>query len=118
MSDISELLAVIASPTNLDLLFSMFDQPSPLNPLVASYGCRVIWFLLGKRPEVLEYMRTQESFLPKLVSHLASSPVADFVSKLSKQEDSASDEILEVYTAFVASDASLIADSPLQYHLI
>jgi hypothetical protein len=97
VSDISELLGVIASPTNLDILFSMFDQPAPLNPLVASYGCRVIWFLFTKRAEVLEYMRKKPDFLASAMRHLASSPVADLLARLAKQEETNSDEVLEVW---------------------
>lgn len=72
----------------LDRYFSILDCPPPLNPLLASYWTKSLGMLMTKRPfETLRLIKSQPNILEKLLTHVGSSAIADFIMRLIYAED-------------------------------
>ncbi|XP_043230200.1 serine/threonine-protein phosphatase 6 regulatory subunit 3-like isoform X2 [Amphibalanus amphitrite] len=67
----------------LDRLCAPLHQPTPLNPLLASFLSRTLSLLLARRTDqVLEYLRSQEQFVDHILQHLATSAIMDLLCHL------------------------------------
>jgi len=72
----------------LDKLYAFLDLPSPLNPLLATYVCRVASVLLQRKiPQTIAYLKQKEGMIDKFIRHLGSSAVMDLLLKLIACED-------------------------------
>jgi len=72
----------------LDRLYGFLDLPSPLNPLLATYVCRVASVLLQRKiPQTLKYLKSRVGMTDKFIQHLGSSAVMDLLLKLIATED-------------------------------
>ncbi|TPX57476.1 hypothetical protein PhCBS80983_g03815 [Powellomyces hirtus] len=76
---------------NMELLkdfWSLLDRPAPLNPLTASYFSKVNGVLLTKKmPEMISFIRDQPNVVPRLLTHIGSSAIADLLLKLISMEE-------------------------------
>eukprot|EP01099_Mayorella_cantabrigiensis_P004534 TRINITY_DN3418_c1_g2_i1.p1 TRINITY_DN3418_c1_g2~~TRINITY_DN3418_c1_g2_i1.p1 ORF type:complete len:614 (-),score=156.00 TRINITY_DN3418_c1_g2_i1:215-2056(-) len=72
----------------LDKLYGFLDLPPPLNPLLATYVCRVASVLLTRKiPQTIKYLKQRDEIIDKFIRHLGSSAVMDLLLKLIACED-------------------------------
>ncbi|KAL1920839.1 uncharacterized protein VTP21DRAFT_11474 [Calcarisporiella thermophila] len=76
---------------NKDLLIEFWkflDRPSPLNSLQSSYFNRVISVMLSKKTgEMLDFIKSQENSLDKILSHLEVSAMVDMLVTILRLEE-------------------------------
>jgi len=72
----------------LDDLYGFLARDPPLNPMLASYTCRVAGVLLQKKvAETIAYMKEKKSIIPSFIKHLGNSSVMDLLLKVIACED-------------------------------
>jgi len=80
--------SIYENPFLLDKLYGFLDLPPPLNPLLATYVCRVASVLLQRKiPQTIKYLKQKEGMIDKFIQHLGSSAVMDLMLKLIACED-------------------------------
>ncbi|OZJ02235.1 hypothetical protein BZG36_04543 [Bifiguratus adelaidae] len=76
---------------NIDLLekfWKFLDRPAPLNNLQASYFVKVISMLANKKTkEVVTFVKNQPEVVPKLLTHLDTSPIIDLLLMFIRLEE-------------------------------
>lgn len=69
-------------------LFSLLDQPAPLNSTLAGYFGRVVGSLLSKRPQQMhEYLEAHRGILDKLVTHVDTTSTVEVILRLIGADD-------------------------------
>ncbi|XP_035521444.1 serine/threonine-protein phosphatase 6 regulatory subunit 2 [Morone saxatilis] len=67
----------------LETLYSLLEQPSPLNPLLASFFSKTIGNLITRKTEqVLSFLRRKEEFLSLVLKHIDTSAMMDVLLRL------------------------------------
>uniref|UniRef100_A0A8C4ILC5 Protein phosphatase 6, regulatory subunit 2b n=1 Tax=Dicentrarchus labrax TaxID=13489 RepID=A0A8C4ILC5_DICLA len=67
----------------LETLYSLLEQPSPLNPLLASFFSKTIGNLITRKTEqVLSFLRQKEEFLSLVLKHIDTSAMMDVLLRL------------------------------------
>ncbi|XP_030282137.1 serine/threonine-protein phosphatase 6 regulatory subunit 2 isoform X4 [Sparus aurata] len=67
----------------LETLYSFLEQPSPLNPLLASFFSKTIGNLITRKTEqVLSFLRRKEGFLSLVLKHIDTSAMMDVLLRL------------------------------------
>ncbi|XP_008200387.1 serine/threonine-protein phosphatase 6 regulatory subunit 3 isoform X2 [Tribolium castaneum] len=84
----------------LDKLYSFLECEPPLNPLLASYFSRIMGALIARKTEqnwlsyqftclqVLDFLKTKDTFISLLLKHLGTSAIMDLMLKLMTQVES------------------------------
>ncbi|XP_015119421.1 serine/threonine-protein phosphatase 6 regulatory subunit 3-like [Diachasma alloeum] len=71
------------SETLLIKLYTFIDTDKPLNPLLASFFSKIIGVLLiRKSDQVLEFLKSRQKCVDRLLQHLETSAIMDLVLKL------------------------------------
>ena len=100
-SDIPSLKSrMVEDPAIMNKLFSLFEQKTPLNSLLASFICKTFGTLIVKKMEqdwfsyqtvclhVLEFIKSKDSFLDNMVYHFSTPVVMDLLlTMLNEVED-------------------------------
>uniref|UniRef100_A0A667Z6Y5 Protein phosphatase 6 regulatory subunit 2 n=1 Tax=Myripristis murdjan TaxID=586833 RepID=A0A667Z6Y5_9TELE len=69
--------------TMLETLYSFLEQPSPLNPLLASFFSKTIGNLITRKTEqVISFLRGKEGFLSLVLKHIDTSAMMDLLLRL------------------------------------
>uniref|UniRef100_A0A4W6DCX6 Protein phosphatase 6 regulatory subunit 2 n=1 Tax=Lates calcarifer TaxID=8187 RepID=A0A4W6DCX6_LATCA len=67
----------------LETLYAFLEQPSPLNPLLASFFSKTIGNLITRKTEqVLNFLRRKEGFLSLVLKHIDTSAMMDVLLRL------------------------------------
>nr|XP_046249551.1 serine/threonine-protein phosphatase 6 regulatory subunit 2 [Scatophagus argus]XP_046249552.1 serine/threonine-protein phosphatase 6 regulatory subunit 2 [Scatophagus argus]XP_046249553.1 serine/threonine-protein phosphatase 6 regulatory subunit 2 [Scatophagus argus] len=67
----------------LETLYAFLEQPSPLNPLLASFFSKTIGNLITRKTEqVLSFLRCKEGFLSLVLKHIDTSAMMDVLLRL------------------------------------
>lgn len=67
----------------LESLYAFLEQPSPLNPLLASFFSKTIGNLITRKTEqVLTFLRRKEGFLSLVLKHIDTSAMMDVLLRL------------------------------------
>ncbi|XP_046889669.1 serine/threonine-protein phosphatase 6 regulatory subunit 2 isoform X1 [Hypomesus transpacificus] len=67
----------------LETLYAFLEQPSPLNPLLASFFSKTIGNLITRKTEqVIWFLREKEGFLPLVLRHIDASAMMDLLLRL------------------------------------
>uniref|UniRef100_A0A673C0S1 Protein phosphatase 6, regulatory subunit 2b n=1 Tax=Sphaeramia orbicularis TaxID=375764 RepID=A0A673C0S1_9TELE len=67
----------------LETLYSFLEQPSPLNPLLASFFSKTIGNLITRKTEqVISFLRRKEGFLSLVLKHIDTSAMMDVLLRL------------------------------------
>uniref|UniRef100_A0A674N5X5 Protein phosphatase 6 regulatory subunit 2 n=1 Tax=Takifugu rubripes TaxID=31033 RepID=A0A674N5X5_TAKRU len=67
----------------LESLYAFLEQPSPLNPLLASFFSKTIGNLITRKTEqVLSFLRRKEGFLSLVLKHIDTSAMMDVLLRL------------------------------------
>ncbi|CAF96047.1 unnamed protein product, partial [Tetraodon nigroviridis] len=67
----------------LESLYAFLEQPSPLNPLLASFFSKTIGNLITRKTEqVLAFLRQKEGFLSLVLKHIDTSAMMDVLLRL------------------------------------
>ncbi|TMS05913.1 Serine/threonine-protein phosphatase 6 regulatory subunit 2 [Larimichthys crocea] len=67
----------------LENLYAFLEQPSPLNPLLASFFSKTIGNLITRKTEqVLSFLRRKEGFLSLVLKHIDTSAMMDVLLRL------------------------------------
>lgn len=67
----------------LETLYTFLEQPSPLNPLLASFFSKTIGNLITRKTEqVLSFLRRKEGFLSLVLKHIDTSAMMDVLLRL------------------------------------
>ncbi|XP_076588645.1 serine/threonine-protein phosphatase 6 regulatory subunit 2 isoform X2 [Chaetodon auriga] len=67
----------------LETLYAFLEQPSPLNPLLASFFSKTIGNLITRKTEqVLSFLRRKEGFLYLVLKHIDTSAMMDVLLRL------------------------------------
>ncbi|KAM3609237.1 uncharacterized protein V6R79_011613 [Siganus canaliculatus] len=67
----------------LETLYAFLEQPSPLNPLLASFFSKTIGNLITRKTEqVLSFLRQKEGFLSLVLKHIDTSAMMDVLLRL------------------------------------
>lgn len=67
----------------LETLYAFLEQPSPLNPLLASFFSKTIGNLITRKTEqVLSFLRRKEGFLSLVLKHIDTSAMMDVLLRL------------------------------------
>ncbi|XP_073327456.1 serine/threonine-protein phosphatase 6 regulatory subunit 2 isoform X2 [Pagrus major] len=67
----------------LETLYGFLEQPSPLNPLLASFFSKTIGNLITRKTEqVLSFLRRKEGFLSLVLKHIDTSAMMDVLLRL------------------------------------
>ncbi|XP_075885027.1 serine/threonine-protein phosphatase 6 regulatory subunit 2 isoform X4 [Nelusetta ayraudi] len=67
----------------LETLYAFLEQPSPLNPLLASFFSKTIGNLITRKTEqVLGFLRRKEGFLSLVLKHIDTSAMMDVLLRL------------------------------------
>lgn len=67
----------------LETLYAFLEQPSPLNPLLASFFSKTIGNLITRKTEqVLSFLRKKEGFLSLVLKHIDTSAMMDVLLRL------------------------------------
>ncbi|KAK9810880.1 hypothetical protein WJX73_005157 [Symbiochloris irregularis] len=95
--------AVVQEDEPLNKLFSLLDEPPPLNCVMAGYFTRVVTSLLIKRSqELLAYLQHHPQILSRAVAHLSSASIAELLVRLSGADESLSTYVDPAHLAFLA----------------
>uniref|UniRef100_A0A8C6VQ28 Protein phosphatase 6 regulatory subunit 2 n=1 Tax=Nothobranchius furzeri TaxID=105023 RepID=A0A8C6VQ28_NOTFU len=69
--------------TLLETLYAFLEQPSPLNPLLASFFSKTIGNLITRKTEqVINFLRKKEGFLALVLKHIDTSAMMDVLLRL------------------------------------
>uniref|UniRef100_A0A1A8HID2 Protein phosphatase 6, regulatory subunit 2b n=1 Tax=Nothobranchius korthausae TaxID=1143690 RepID=A0A1A8HID2_9TELE len=69
--------------TLLETLYAFLEQPSPLNPLLASFFSKTIGNLITRKTEqVINFLRKKEEFLALVLKHIDTSAMMDVLLRL------------------------------------
>lgn len=72
----------------LDDLYGYLSKDPPLNPMLASYTCRVAGVLLQKKvAETIAYMKERKDIIPSFIKHLGNASIMDLLLKVIACED-------------------------------
>lgn len=67
----------------LETLYAFLEQPSPLNPLLASFFSKTIGNLITRKTEqVIRFLRGKEGFLSLVLKHIDTSAMMDLLLRL------------------------------------
>ncbi|XP_062246541.1 serine/threonine-protein phosphatase 6 regulatory subunit 2 isoform X1 [Platichthys flesus] len=67
----------------LETLYAFLEQPSPLNPLLASFFSKTIGNLITRKTEqVINFLRRKEGFLSLVLKHIDTSAMMDVLLRL------------------------------------
>uniref|UniRef100_A0A8D3E8Z4 Protein phosphatase 6 regulatory subunit 2 n=1 Tax=Scophthalmus maximus TaxID=52904 RepID=A0A8D3E8Z4_SCOMX len=67
----------------LETLYAFLEQPSPLNPLLASFFSKTIGNLISRKTEqVISFLQTKEGFLSLVLKHIDTSAMMDVLLRL------------------------------------
>ncbi|KAM7414474.1 hypothetical protein PAMA_019343 [Pampus argenteus] len=67
----------------LEILYAFLEQPSPLNPLLASFFSKTIGNLITRKTEqVISFLRRKEGFLSLVLKHIDTSAMMDVLLRL------------------------------------
>ncbi|TNN41529.1 Serine/threonine-protein phosphatase 6 regulatory subunit 2 [Liparis tanakae] len=67
----------------LEALYAFLEQPSPLNPLLASFFSKTIGNLITRKTEqVISFLRRKEGFLSSVLKHIDTSAMMDVLLRL------------------------------------
>ncbi|KAM9854381.1 serine/threonine-protein phosphatase 6 regulatory subunit 2 [Aulostomus maculatus] len=67
----------------LEMLYAFLEQPSPLNPLLASFFSKTIGNLIARKTEqVISFLRRKEGFLSLVLKHIDTSAMMDVLLRL------------------------------------
>ncbi|XP_054632418.1 serine/threonine-protein phosphatase 6 regulatory subunit 2 isoform X2 [Dunckerocampus dactyliophorus] len=67
----------------LETLYAFLEQPSPLNPLLASFFSKTIGNLIARKTEqVISFLRGKEGFLSLVLKHIDTSAMMDVLLRL------------------------------------
>ncbi|XP_028287920.1 serine/threonine-protein phosphatase 6 regulatory subunit 2 isoform X2 [Parambassis ranga] len=67
----------------LETLYAFLEQPSPLNPLLASFFSKTIGNLIARKTEqVISFLRRKEEFLSLVLKHIDTSAMMDVLLRL------------------------------------
>ncbi|KAM6926697.1 serine/threonine-protein phosphatase 6 regulatory subunit 2 isoform 1-T1 [Lycodopsis pacificus] len=67
----------------LETLYAFLEQPSPLNPLLASFFSKTIGNLITRKTEqVISFLRQKEGFLSLVLKHIDTSAMMDVLLRL------------------------------------
>ncbi|XP_037539422.1 serine/threonine-protein phosphatase 6 regulatory subunit 2 [Nematolebias whitei] len=67
----------------LETLYAFLEQPSPLNPLLASFFSKTIGNLITRKTEqVISFLRRKEQFLSLVLKHIDTSAMMDVLLRL------------------------------------
>ncbi|XP_015239487.1 PREDICTED: serine/threonine-protein phosphatase 6 regulatory subunit 2 isoform X2 [Cyprinodon variegatus] len=67
----------------LESLYAFLEQPSPLNPLLASFFSKTIGNLIARKTEqVISFLRKKEGFLSLVLKHIDTSAMMDVLLRL------------------------------------
>ncbi|XP_014854275.1 PREDICTED: serine/threonine-protein phosphatase 6 regulatory subunit 2-like isoform X1 [Poecilia mexicana] len=67
----------------LENLYAFLEQPSPLNPLLASFFSKTIGNLIARKTEqVISFLRKKEGFLSLVLKHIDTSAMMDVLLRL------------------------------------
>ncbi|XP_069384730.1 serine/threonine-protein phosphatase 6 regulatory subunit 2 isoform X3 [Paralichthys olivaceus] len=67
----------------LETLYAFLEQPSPLNPLLASFFSKTIGNLITRKTEqVINFLRKKEGFLSLVLKHIDTSAMMDVLLRL------------------------------------
>ncbi|XP_047451518.1 serine/threonine-protein phosphatase 6 regulatory subunit 2 isoform X2 [Mugil cephalus] len=67
----------------LETLYAFLEQPSPLNPLLASFFSKTIGNLIARKTEqVISFLRRKEGFLSLVLKHIDTSAMMDVLLRL------------------------------------
>ncbi|XP_056453880.1 serine/threonine-protein phosphatase 6 regulatory subunit 2 isoform X1 [Gadus chalcogrammus] len=67
----------------LDTLYGFLEQPSPLNPLLASFFSKTVGNLITRKTEqVISFLRGKEGFLSLVLKHIDTSAMMDVLLRL------------------------------------
>lgn len=67
----------------LETLYAFLEQPSPLNPLLASFFSKTIGNLITRKTEqVISFLRRKEEFLSLILKHIDTSAMMDVLLRL------------------------------------
>uniref|UniRef100_A0A8C2WK22 Protein phosphatase 6 regulatory subunit 2 n=1 Tax=Cyclopterus lumpus TaxID=8103 RepID=A0A8C2WK22_CYCLU len=67
----------------LETLYAFLEQPSPLNPLLASFFSKTIGNLITRKTEqVISFLRRKEGFLSLVLKHIDTSAMMDVLLRL------------------------------------
>jgi len=80
--------AMYSNPGLLDILYSYFENPSPLHPLLSSYTSRVACVLLTKKVSTtVSYMKERKGIIDHFLKHLGNGFVMELLLKVIACED-------------------------------
>ncbi|XP_067358476.1 serine/threonine-protein phosphatase 6 regulatory subunit 2 isoform X2 [Channa argus] len=67
----------------LETMYTFLEQPSPLNPLLASFFSKTIGHLITRKTEqVISFLRRKEGFLSLVLKHIDTSAMMDVLLRL------------------------------------
>lgn len=89
-SDVAAILEGIQKDTSLlEQLLDYLKRPAPLPPVKSNLVCRVVGFLLDKRPgETLELMQSKKDLVDRFLAHLDNASVVELLQKVVGSEPS------------------------------
>jgi len=84
VSDVAQMNDMLGDTEVLrEKLFSFLETETTLNPLLASFFSKVVGILLTRKPEpTLEYIKSKDDFLGKVLKHLGTSAIMDLLLRL------------------------------------
>jgi len=81
--EVDEIFTELTCEENLDYLFTFLDQPKPVDSVLSGYYSRVMVSIAQRRSaEIGEYIQQKPEILRKLVDHLYSYSITEFILRL------------------------------------
>jgi serine/threonine-protein phosphatase 6 regulatory subunit 3 len=112
--DFQRLQETLLEKEHLDLLYSFLltkDNPSTLNPILASYFARIYITLLIRKPiEFINYLKSRETFKEDFLRHLHSTSITDILYRLIADSGEQRSDTIKWY-----EDMNLIDDIMQQF---
>jgi hypothetical protein len=89
-SDVAAILeGVMKEPSLIEQLLSYLEKPAPLHSVRSNLVCRVIGFLLDKKPsETLALMQAKDKLVDRFLDHLDNASVVELLQKVVGSEPS------------------------------
>jgi serine/threonine-protein phosphatase 6 regulatory subunit 3 len=97
--DFQRIQESLLEKENLDLLYSFVTSNQQiLNPILASYFSRIIHTLIiRKSTELINYLKTRETFKEDFLNHLESTSITDILYRLISDSGEQRSEIIKWY---------------------